>query len=551
MKLRLCFLIILLSLFISICAQELPAEEIHMVEMRDGIKLATKVYRPSGGDGPWPVILALSQYGKGNRQESENVLSKRIARVVQDVRGTGGSEGHYDMMASNGWGEKQDGYDTVEWILAQPWCNGKIVTYGGSALGMTQILLAGTGSKGIVGQLIDVACIGNDLCCYTGGVLRKLFVESVTGWYRDKVQTLNTVRSHYTYDDYWKTQNLSERADRVNWPVVLKTGWYDIYHQGAIDAFNAIQSNGGPKARDNVHILIGPWGHEGSCGAFKYPQESWKDEWPYRFKAQWPYQEIDYWLLDTPAPDDIPTIKYFTMGEYPVGNSPGNEWGTSKIWPPEDSKLVPFYLHTDGNLQRTKSDPSQLSYEYDPRKPVPTNGGQVIFISAGAYDQRVSEKRDDVIIFSTPPLKEPVEVTGRMTAVLYVSTSAVDTDFTAQITDVYPDGRSMILTHGIRRLSFRNSYEKHELAIPGEIYRLEIDLQSTSMVFNTGHQIRVAISSSNSPWFEPNPNTGIPNDSISNAVNATQTIYLGGENASYINLPIRETASYVGDYYLY
>ncbi len=220
-------------------------------------------------------------------------------------------------------------------------------------------------------------------------------------------------------------------------------------------------------------------------------------------------------------------------------------------WPPENFSLTPFYLHDDGNLQRTKPEPSQLSYVYDPQNPVPTRGGQVFFMPSGAFDQREYENRDDVIVFSTPPLAEPVEVTGQMFAVLYVSTSAVDTDFTAQITDVYPDGRSMNLTHGIRRLSFRNSYEIHELATPGEIYRLEIDLQSTSMVFNTGHQIRVAISSSNSPWFEPNPNTGIPNDSISNAVKATQTIYLGGEHASYINLPILEDASGIKNYFSY
>ncbi len=336
MKLRPCFLILMLSLAISIYARERPVTETYMVEMRDGIKLATQVYLPYEGEGPWPVILARTQYNRSDwrleftasvygrlhlESRDEDVLSKGIVSVIQNIRGTADSEGQYDMIASSGWGEKQDGYDTVEWILAQPWCNGKIMTYGRSAVGVTQILLAGTGPQGIVGQIIDVASIGNDRVYYTGGVLRKLFVETIASRYKDKEQSVNTVRSHYFYDQYWKTQNLSERVDRVNWPVVLKTGWYDFCQQGAIDAFNAIQAHGGPNARDNVHLLIGPWGINGSSGTFTYSQEILEDAWP--------YEEIDYWLLDTPAPGNIPTVKYFTMGENPPGNSPGNEWKTT------------------------------------------------------------------------------------------------------------------------------------------------------------------------------------------------------------------------------
>lgn len=521
---------ICLILTVPVWAGEPSPSETFMVKMRDGAKLATEVYLPDEGGEPRPVLLARSQYGRGKREDFEKYLSKEIAVVVQDVRGTGDSEGQYDMMASSGWGEKQDGFDTVEWLLDQSWCNGRIATFGGSALGMTQILLAGSAPKGIVGQQIDVASIGSDRVYYTGGVLRKLFVESVVGWYKNKEQSLNTVRSHYTYDDYWRTQNLGERVDRVNWPVYLSSGWYDFNLQGAIDAFNAIQAKGGAKARNNVHLLITPWGHGEEAGDFKFPDDITQN--------MWPYNDFDSWLLDKPTPDNMPIVKYFTMGENPVGNSPGNEWKTSNTWPPKDSRLIPFYLTAEGNLQQIKSEPSKVSFVYDPHNPVPTNGGQVLMIPFGAFDQRESEKREDVLVFSTPPLKEPLEVTGRITAVLYVSTSTADTDFTSKLCDVYPDGRSMILTHGIRRLSFRNSYEKHELATPGKIYKLEIDLLSTSMVFNTGHRIRVAISSSNSPWFEPNPNTGVPNDSIENAIKAEQTIYMGGEHASYVNLPI-------------
>ncbi len=529
------FYSMLLFLFIAIpvCSQDRPDSETFMVEMRDGIKLATEVYFPKEGDGPWPVILVRTQYGRLDQRESEEQkISKGIAVVYQDVRGTGDSEGMYEMLTASGWGKKQDGYDTVEWVLEQPWCNGNIATDGGSASGMTEILLAGTGPRGIVGQRIAVTTSGLHRVYYTGGVLRKLFVETVADWYEDKEHSIELVRSHFTYDDYWKTLNLDERADRVNWPVVLQTGWYDFGVQGCIDAFNAIQERGGPKAQNNVHLLIWPGGHNNDAGDFEFPDELFTNI------ISFPYEHFDHWLLDKPMPDDVPTIQYYTMGENPIGNSPGNEWRTADTWPPEESRLVPFYLNDGGDLHQKKPAKSKVTFEYDPKKPVPTNGGQVFFMDYGAFDQRESEKRNDVIVFSTPPLKEPVEVTGRITAVLYVSTSAVDTDFTAELTDVYPDGRSMILTHGIQRLSFRNSFEKHELATPGEIYKLEIDLLSTSMVFNKGHRIRVAISSSNSPWFEPNPNTGVPNDSIDNSVKANQTIYMGGERASYINLPI-------------
>ncbi len=532
MNLRYYSILILLFIVIPIWSEERPDSEICMVQMRDGLKLATKIYFPEEGDGPWPILLSRTPYGKGTREEHEKFLSKGIIVIIQEVRGTGDSEGTFDLLASSGWGEKQDGFDTVEWIMAQPWCNGKIATFGGSAVGHTQILLAGTGPGGLVGQHIIVASIGSYRTYYKGGVFRKLFVETITGWYRGQDQVLNTVRSHYTYDDYWKTQNLAERADRVNWPVLLKTGWFDLGLQGAIDTYNTIRSRGGSKARNQVCLTICPCGHGIEAGQFKFPEEiiSLLDEVP--------YEDYFHWLLDSPAPDKIPAIKYFTMGENPIGNSPGNEWKTSQTWPPENSRLIPFYLAANDNLKQKKSEPSKVNFVYDPKNPVPTNGGQVAFNLLGAFDQSESEKREDVIVFSTPILKEPVEVTGRMTAVLYVSTSAVDTDFTTKICDVYPDGRSMMLTRSIRRLSFRNSYEKHELATPGKIYKLEIDLLSTSMVFNTGHRIRVDISSSNSPWLEPNPNTGVPNDSIEHSIKANQTIYLGGDHASYINLPI-------------
>jgi uncharacterized protein len=523
----------LISVFIigSVFAEKARSTKTYMVEMRDGIQLATKVYLPDKGDGPWPVRLSMSPYGKGTREEQESPLSRGIAVVIQDVRGTGESEGDYCFLSSNGWGELQDGYDTVEWILTQKWCNGKIATTGGSALGATQILLAGTGPRGIVGQHLTISADGNYRAYYTNGVFHKMFSEFLIEYLKLKEESQNILRSHYTYDDYWKTQQIPERADKVNWPIFMLTGWYDLFcSKGTIETFRAIKEKGGSKAKENIHIVIGPWGHgENKPGGYSFPNSSTFEEISDQANL------VDHWLLGKPHPKQ-PTIKYYTMGELPGGKAPGNEWKTTSTWPPKESKLVPFYINDQSILQFTKPSKGKVNFVYDPHHPVPSTGGQTP--PFGPLDQRENEKRDDVIVFSTPVLKEPIEVTGEMQAILYVSTSTVDTDFVVTISDVYPDGRSLILSTGIQRLSFRNSLEKHELAKPRNMYRIEIDLLSTSMVFNKGHKIRVSITSSWSPWFEPNPNTGVPNDSIENAVKAKQTIYMGGENASYIHLPI-------------
>jgi putative CocE/NonD family hydrolase len=231
-------------------------------------------------------------------------------------------------------------------------------------------------------------------------------------------------------------------------------------------------------------------------------------------------------------------VHYFVMGDTEDLTAPGNVWRSANSWPPP-ATATPFYLQADRSLTRDKPlAEGQLSYKYDPSDPVPTRGGQNLLIEKGPMDQRPVESRDDVLLFTTEPLQEPLEVTGRIAAKLFVSSDCPDTDFTVKLSDVYPDGKSLLVTDGIRRASLRNSFEKREPLVPGEVYELEVDLWSTSLIFNAGHRIRIAVSSSNAPRFEPNPNTGDPHPIAGKTRVASNKVYLSNQHPSAIVLPI-------------
>ena len=226
------------------------------------------------------------------------------------------------------------------------------------------------------------------------------------------------------------------------------------------------------------------------------------------------------------------------MGDTEDKNAPGNFWRSVATWPPA-AKATPFYFHADRTLSQEKSvGEGQLTYKYDPQDPVPTLGGQNLLISKGPMDQRPVESRQDVLLFSTEPLAEPVEVTGRITVKLYVASDCPDTDFTAKLCDVYPDGTSMLVTDGIQRASLRNSFERREPLEPGKVYEVNVDLWSTSLIFNRGHRLRVAVSSSNSPRFEPNANTGDPHPAPGKTRVASNTIHVSDQYPSHIVLPL-------------
>jgi len=509
-----------------------------MVPMRDGVRLATDIFLPEG-EGPFPVVLARSVYGRGfGPAWGPTWLDMGMAFAVQDCRGRGGSEGTDMGFFADGWGEAQDGDDTVAWLRVQPWCNGKIATFGGSALGIVQILAA-PATPWITCQGIQVAPASfYGRISYQGGVFRK---EMMEGWLTAQKlpHVLELWKAHPTYDDFWRGYDAIGAADRVTAPAVHVGGWWDCFGQGTLEAFVSRQYKGAPPARGNQKLIMGPWLH----GVKREPGDVTLAE---------NFDEVDfnkyierffrYWLLgEQNGIMDEPAVQYYTVGDLSAPGAPGNEWRTAENWPPFPTQPTSYYMNPDGVLAADKiaSASGGLTFAYDPADPVPSLGGATLLHKPGVFDQRPVSNRPDVLKFATAPLTEPLEITGRVKVRLYVSTDVKDTDFTAKLIDIYPDGREILMLDGIQRLKFRNGFECPEYLPPGEIAELEIDLWSISLIVNRSHRIGLHISSSNYPRFERNPNTGkdFPAEGEPMPV-AHNTVYMGLRHPSALILPL-------------
>lgn len=509
-----------------------------MIPMEDGVRLATDVYLPGKGDSPYPVILIRTPYDKkAIRGLTANFCALGYAVVAQDMRGRFGSEGHHAIIFGNDGlgGRHRDGHDTIRWITRQTWSDGKVATWGGSALGIVQNMTAPDAPEALKGQAVVAAFSDYYLqAAYQGGVWRKELIETWLKATKNEDVTLATFLDHPTYDVFWKSLSAEAHADRVNAPGVFIGGWYDIFLQGTINSFTTIQERGGPEARGKCFLVIGPTAHGDTTEKVSYPHAK---QSPIDLLA--PRNLLAHWLKG--EQDDVRRLKpvhYYVMGDPYDKNAPGNYWRSADAWPPP-AQSTPFYFHADHVLAKARPDgDGKLNYKYDPGNPVPTRGGQNLFLEKGPMDQRPVETRPDLLLFTTEPLTEPVEVTGRITARIYVSSDCPDTDFAVKLTDVYPDGKSMLVTDGIRRGSLRKSFEKREMLEPSEVYELDVDLWSTSLVFNAGHRIRVAVSSSNAPRFEPNANTGDPHPIPGKNRVATNTVHLSARHPSRILLPL-------------
>ncbi len=528
--------ILFIAVFLLLSCVQSPAEkQTYMVPMRDGVKLATDVYLPDE-KGPFPVALIRTPYDK-NAIEGIGVDGARrgYAVVVQDTRGRFASEGANLPFET----DARDGYDTVEWIVKQPWCNGKIGTFGGSALGITQLLLASTGTQHLTAQYIVVAgpSFYHD-AIYTGGEFRKSLTEDWLRVTKFHPNALKIWKSHPTYDAYWKARDITNYFSKVDYPAVHVGGWFDIFAQGTINAFLGYQTKGGPNARGKQKLIMGPWTHgvlQEKAGELTFPGGN---KPPVKYVDPWSW--FDHYLkgIDNGV-DKEPAVVYYVMGDVTSPNGPGNEWRTADTWPPVKADPTPLYLSPDRSLSwTTPSKEGKISYTYDPRNPVPTVGGYQLTIPAGPMDQRKIEDRSDVLVFTSEPLKEPLEVTGRVKAVIWASSSAPDTDFLVRLCDVYPDGRSYNICEGIIRACFRESFSQPKWLEKGKVYRFEIDLWSTSIIFNKGHRIRVHVTSSSYPGWEANPNTATLVHDPQRAQVATNTIYVGAQYPSHILLPI-------------
>ncbi len=519
-------------------AAEAPFQTFN-IPMRDGIRLATDVYLPST-NGAFPVVLLRSPYSKeAGHGIGQAGVKGGYAMVIQDTRGRFASEGANLPFATDGWADgHRDGADTVDWIAKQSWCNGKISTFGGSALGITQLQLAGSGTDKLTCQHITVGAPNLYDVIYRGGVFRKSMIEDWLNATKFSPEALSIWTSHSRYDDYWRARDVSLHYAQINTPAVHIGGYFDIFAQSTIDAFNGYQLEGGPGARGKQKLLMGPWTHgvlAAKAGDLTFPKGNRP---PNNVQDQNRWWEF-YLKGISNGIDKLPAVTYYVMGDVNDPQAPGNVWRTADKWPPVTTTTTAYYLSANKTLstdRRSAGEP--LTYSYDPSNPVPTAGGYQLTIPAGPRDQKIVEQRPDVLIFTSAPLADAIEVTGRVTIELFASSDSPDTDFVARLCDVYPDGKSFNICEGIIRARFRETFEKEKLLEPGRVYPFKIDLWSTSIVFNKGHQLRVHITSSSAPGYDPNPNTGEPFRSSNRTRVAKNTIYCAGDNSSRILLPV-------------
>jgi uncharacterized protein len=555
------------------------------MKTRDGATLRADVYRPTA-EGKYPVLLQRTPYDKSNVAGfGRRGAARGYIVVVQDVRGRYASEGEWYTFKH----EMEDGYDTVEWAAGLPGSNGKVGMFGGSYVGATQMLAAIAHPPHLAG-ICPVVTASNyhENWTYQGGALEQWFDESwSSGLAQDtlnraiKQETNALVGStvlplnqypifnlraprngadlthalapyfidwlaHPLYDDYWKQWSIEENYQSIQAPALTIAAWYDIFQGGSLRNYMGLKAHAGnDAARSGQRLLVTIGGHAGGgrhigsvdfgSAAEEFDENNLTLEW------------YDYLFLgkENKFADASKPVRIFVMGK--------NEWRDEKAWPLERAQSKKYFLHSSGNANTVVGDGALSvatlrtdgadSYVYDPANPVPTTGGPLCcdtgHLAPGPQNQQQVELRKDVLVYSTPPLEQDVEVTGPITLDLYASTSAADTDFTGKLVDVGPDGMAINLTEGILRARFRESTKGAPKPIkPGEIYEYKIDLWSTSNVFLKGHKIRLEVSSSNFPRFDRNLNTG--NDAATDAamVKATNTVYHDQQHPSALILPV-------------
>lgn len=515
-----------------------------MLKMADGTELATDYYLPSQ-DGPaWPVLVARTAYprfaiGRG----ADGWLKNGYAAVVQDIRGLGGSKGERNVFYTDGWRQGlQDGADMIAWVKSQPWCNGKIATYGESALGITQVLAGPTISTATCQAITVAPSHFYHNLAYHGGVWCKNLDETWLTLLGLK-DTMGLYKGHPYYDDFWTYYNAEAKAPEIGLPAIHIGGWYDIFQQGTINNFVTRQNHGGPGAKGNQILVMRGTSHLGY------------DERDYKYRSnrgdvsagKLEHQFLAHWLKG--EANDImkqPPVYYYVMGDDKDPNAPGNEWRTADNWPPFPTTETSYYLGPNGTLgTEPGAEPASYAFTFDPNNPMPTHGGANLFLPTGPFDQRmVNKDRTDVLKFVTAPLTAPVETTGHINVKLYVSTDAPDTDLTAKLVDVYPAGdeREILMLDGVQRVKLRDSFEKPAplLTSADEIVAITVDLWSISWVFNTNHRIGLQVCSSNYPRFEINPNTGDDFPQEGKLRVAHNVVHAGGTHLSAILLPVKK-----------
>ena len=551
------------------------------VTMRDGVVLRADIFRPAA-EGKYPVLLQRTPYNKSGGADAGYLGAQRgYVVIIQDTRGRYASGGEWTPFVN----ESRDGYDTIEWAAALPYSNGKVGMFGGSYVGATQMLAAIAAPPHLAG-ICPVVTASNyhGNWTYQGGAFEQWFNESWTsGLAQDTLTRRATANSnallyasklplasyplfdtgvpaspdgpgslapyfldwlaHPGYDDYWKRVSIEENYGKIAVPSLNTGGWYDIFLGGSLRNYMGIRDHGGTEAaRKGQRLLVIPGGHAGmgrrigdvdlGPNAPFHETETMLDWYDYLFKG-----------AHNQMASEKP-VKIFVLGE--------NAWREEADWPPPEAQTVRYYLESGGHANSLRGDgtlaraagshTSSDKFVYDPENPVPTRGGNLCcdseHLEPGARDQRPVESREDVLVYTTKPFEQAYDVTGPVSVELYASSSAVDTDFTAKLVDVAPDGFAQNLEDSIVRARYRDSSELPDFLNPGKVYKFTIDLFGISDVFQRGHRLRVEISSSDFPRFDRNLNTGEDQAHGTYFVKATNTIYHDAAHPSALILSV-------------
>ena len=536
-----------------------------MIPMRDDVRLQSFVYLPDD-EGPFPSLMVRCMYGTDKvTDRCEAFVEEGYAVLAQNVRGRhkseGGPTGREDF--------PEDGYDTLEWMVQQDWCNGRIGTFGGSALARVQsatAFLAHPAHRAMAPQVLPYGMMSRlggsfmvhqipmwyyyaqsgaelksyediDWVPYLGRLPVTSILDELGGpldLYHDVVTTPN--ENYFTLED-------PSRFKGLNTPNLMVTGWYDHCGTGPIDFYLHTMEHGTEEQRRNTHLVIGPWDHSSDPDVipdYDFGPDARRDHHT---------AEVAFFaqrLKEDASVEALAPVRIFVMGS--------NEWRDEQRWPLERAIDTKFYLHGDGNLHagwvrgglstREPAEEPADRFVYDPADPVPPWGGansgpaRVLPGRRGPRDQQITLYREDVLVYESDPMTDALEVTGPLKLVLFAASSAVDTDFTAKLMDIAPDGNARLLSDGVVRARYRNGMGRAEFLTPGEVVRFEIDLWSTSNVFLPGHRIGLAVSSSNFPRLSRNLNTGGDNERDADFVTADQTIFHDKDRPSHLVLPV-------------
>jgi uncharacterized protein len=537
-----------------------------LIRMRDSVRLAADLFLPAPA-GRWPTVLVRTPYSRKTPSTAgyRYFVRRGYAVLIQDVRGRFASEGVFGPISQEG----PDGNDTIRWISNQPWSDGRVVMAGSSYAGMTEWWAAIADNPHLLA--ISPVTSGDDeyIDRYysNGGALqvghrllwlaenltppshvRPLF-QSYIGHLPLRTADLlatgqvlpmwRTAVAHPSRDAFWKRTSIREQIGRISVPVLSFGGWFDEYAPSDLDAFSRLAKRGA-----QIETWIGPWSHD---PGWRFPTRRFGPEAdiPFRVKqADW----FDRSIRKEPEPGaverDRALLHIFVMGP--------NVWRDEREWPLARTHFTPLYLRSSGHANSKSGDGSLQwqpvpespndSFVYDPKNPVPTSGGAICceatILPPGPLDQSLVENRSDVLVYTSSPVTSDVEVTGPVRVLVYLSTSANDTDVTAKLVDVQPDGKPLLVADGIQRLRYRLSLEQPIFVKRNTPYQISVDCGVTSYVFAPGHRIRVEISSSNFPRYDRSLNSPRPNSDEAKLTKAHQTVYHEHGYPSAIILPI-------------